>query len=703
MMWGVLANAQLSQGGHPAPMDNFPNALKLKPIQQPLAKQSKPEALGKVPFRFAEPIYTALSPENSGEWSRQGDKYIWRMVVQSEGAKSLNLIFDRFNLRHGEQLFAYNPDRSHVLGAFTNVNNNPSGLFAIAPVAGDVLILELQTPYPPDSEHDLLVSAVNHDYVGVLEVLKDWRDYGYSCDEQVNAVCKPINTDEVNRAVCKIMIDGAEFCSGTMVANSKKNGKPYFLTAAHCFKYLNLTAQNVIFYFSFESSTCDPTTVGTDVQTLSGAQLEAYMDDLDFALLRLDKMPPADYHPYWVGWTLDKQIDNVVYTVHHPNKDIKKVSVSQAAPIPTTFDFYGLFRSDAHWLVEQWQVGTTEGGSSGAGLFTDSHKLIGYLSGGEAGCGNPVNDYFGRLNKAWDSETAINKQLKYWLDDADLGVNSISGYDFYADKLLLSHYHEGDVKTLYRDVQFDGSLSGHNSLHYTAYAERYDGFAEASIAGVYLRPAQVESAGSNQTFNLKIWKDVDGLPGEELWKLNDVPLGEISTAQQLFVLDEPVVAEGSVFVGVELSYDPVSVDTLALYQVLPQGKAPADNTAFILDNQEWKPYNTLHPQGDNGAYLIDLLIVNSEVGTDDDSLKIANDGIRISPNPIRNGVLKFTSDYHTLRQIEVYGLNGRRMKAFRVRNPRGDSFDVADLPPGIYLVRFKTETHSVVKKVLLLN
>ncbi|HEY0979051.1 MAG TPA: hypothetical protein VGE21_16390, partial [Flavobacteriales bacterium] len=54
------------------------------------------------------------------------------------------------------------------------------------------------------------------------------------------------------------------------------------------------------------------------------------------------------------------------------------------------------------WRVPVWDVGTTEPGSSGSGLWNANHQLIGQLYGGQASCDNNVNDYYGRLSESWE-------------------------------------------------------------------------------------------------------------------------------------------------------------------------------------------------------------------------------------------------------------------------------------------------------------
>ena len=81
------------------------------------------------------------------------------------------------------------------------------------------------------------------------------------------------------------------------------------------------------------------------------------------------------------------------------------------------------------WEVH-WARGTTEQGSSGAGLWNQNHRLVGVLSGGEASCTNTGgSDYFARLNAAYRANSASSGQLKAWLDPDNSGITSLAGLD----------------------------------------------------------------------------------------------------------------------------------------------------------------------------------------------------------------------------------------------------------------------------------
>lgn len=67
--------------------------------------------------------------------------------------------------------------------------------------------------------------------------------------------------------------------------------------------------------------------------------------------------------------------------------------------------FTGVTEKTSQHLVMLWDVGLTEGGSSGSGLLCNiggREYLVGVLSGGNSTCSNlQTQDYYGRLDQAW--------------------------------------------------------------------------------------------------------------------------------------------------------------------------------------------------------------------------------------------------------------------------------------------------------------
>ncbi|MEO1436677.1 MAG: T9SS type A sorting domain-containing protein, partial [Bacteroidota bacterium] len=86
--------------------------------------------------------------------------------------------------------------------------------------------------------------------------------------------------------------------------------------------------------------------------------------------------------------------------------------------------------NNTHWRVEDWDLGTTEPGSSGSPLFDLNGRIIGQLSGGFAACGNNLEDWYGKVWYSWDQVNAnpLNN-LEAWLDPNGTGATFLDGSD----------------------------------------------------------------------------------------------------------------------------------------------------------------------------------------------------------------------------------------------------------------------------------
>ena len=84
------------------------------------------------------------------------------------------------------------------------------------------------------------------------------------------------------------------------------------------------------------------------------------------------------------------------------------------------------------WRIADWDLGVTEGGSSGSGLFNEDGHLIGMLSGGSAACSgtndNGGFDIYGRFGVAWNFGSTASTRLSDWLDPGNTGVTTLDIY-----------------------------------------------------------------------------------------------------------------------------------------------------------------------------------------------------------------------------------------------------------------------------------
>jgi hypothetical protein len=358
-----------------------------------LAEDAADSARARGPLRFAEPLPVDLGLANAGVWEDlAGGARLWRLRLSSPGAKSLALVFRRYQLPPGAELFVYDDARATVRGAFTEHENRLDGAFAMRPLRGDALTLEYFEPAAVRGRGELEIALVAHDYrdvVGLLEGTDRTGGGGTSGRCELDVAC-PLGAtwgDQIDSAVHIQGLAGGLLCTGSLLNNTASDGTLLVLTAGHCG---SLTS--AVFTFNFERPACRSGTAPCTNQIV-GATLLARSDELDVQLLRLDApQGPLAFPVFLAGWDRSDVVPTDVTVIHHPAGDVKKISQD--------FDPPGVFQG--FWRIRDWDRGVTEGGSSGAPTFDAAGRLIGTLDSGASTCQVPTDDDFAtRLALAW--------------------------------------------------------------------------------------------------------------------------------------------------------------------------------------------------------------------------------------------------------------------------------------------------------------
>jgi len=350
--------------------------------------------------------------------------WVGRLKIKSAGAYSINMTIKDIQLPKGCRLYVYNADTTQVSPTYTHADITDYGTLTIPPVKGDEIFMEVDIPNHLNMEDvNFNIATIGHDYKNVFKILRTTLKSGF-CNVNINC---PQGEDwyKEKKSVCKIVVNNAELCSGAFVNNTKRDAKYYFITANHCIS-TDYNAQNTVFYFNYESAECTGFTAGAK-QTISGARKRATSDLIDFTLVELINKPPDTFNVYWAGWNRGENPSQSSTGIHHPNGEIKKICIDYDAPIT---DSYGNgYNSNAHWKIAEWDVGVTESGSSGSPIFNEDHQITGTLTGGEAICGSPFNDYYAKFVRSWADYPEADRQLKFWLDPLNTSITFVNGYD----------------------------------------------------------------------------------------------------------------------------------------------------------------------------------------------------------------------------------------------------------------------------------
>lgn len=652
------------------------------------------------PLRFAHSFYTDVNTNNSGRWIEMSDgSRIWTVAFRSEGAKSLNLIFDKFFIDKQSCVIIYSPLFNNQSVTLTSENITPDGVLPTIPLAGELLVVEYQQFSPICAAPELVIGAVNHDYLGVFGLLSNNKvgNFGDSGDCNIDVTCSVDQQTMLNsRSSCKIIVDGSELCSGTLVNNTNNDGKPYFLTAAHCFRK-NESASTTIFFFNYEVPQCQSDIEGTKLHYLTGGNMRAFIDTFDIALAEMYERPAASLRPYWSGWNLNEALSAPFHAIHHPMGDVKKVSVTNGNIVKKTFASYTVkgvpFAKNAHWLVGQWDSGTTEGGSSGCGLFDANGLLVGSLSGGEAWCSNAVNDYFARLERAWNASEATNRQLAHWLSPGS-SITQIDGIPFYnpSAERISSISKDDDPSAARLEGHGNGFISGHNSLKHTSFAQYFNNIDHAVVSGIYLFSGN-GSNSSSQTFSINIWSDNNGLPGDIVASIDDINVSSLKkNGESYFQFATPFEAHEPFHAGITISYSQ-NIDSVALLMVKT---LPGKGGMSVSDGASWQSYPWGKEPKQQASLWVDLLV--SDVVLSNDTGIVKHYEVHLYPQMVVFG-FSVTVDDDTIHSLQIFDMQGRLIAS---RNINSGSYymDCSSLPSGIYIVRMKLNNGYAEKKIL---
>ncbi|MDF1797981.1 MAG: trypsin-like peptidase domain-containing protein [Planctomycetota bacterium] len=396
-------------------------ALDLKQVE---AEDLAREASG-LPPRFAVPNAVDVTPAERGLWEDiGGGDLMWRLRIQAPNAGSINLGFTDYVLPDGAQLLIYGANTGHVIGPFTPADNALHQELWTPVILTDDVIVELTLPAASLAGLGLELTHVGSGYRGFgIPDKRAGATKSGSCN--VDVVCPEGTGWEAEiGAVGVISTGGSTFCTGFMVNNTANDRKPYFMTANHC----GISAGNaasLVVYWNYETTVCGGSPDGSLGQFQTGSFFRSSYGASDFTLVELDSAPNPAWDVTFAGWDRTGAEATTAIAIHHPSTDEKRISF-EFQPTTTT-DYLGTSvpGNGTHVRVEDWDVGTTEPGSSGSPLFDQNHRVIGQLHGGYAACGNDDADWYGRFSVSWTGGGTPSSRLLDWLDPAGTGATAV--------------------------------------------------------------------------------------------------------------------------------------------------------------------------------------------------------------------------------------------------------------------------------------
>lgn len=364
-------------------------------------------------------------------WTPVAGGSIARIEIRSPDAMALRVgldvqaLDDRVELRFGGSARP-NEVVALMTGAEIKRLPGPGGLFWTPNTDGDTQFVEIFRP------KGVPAFAVRLDAPSLSHLIADSRNsfqliekIGESGSCNVDVICRVnelgqafVNAKNAVAHMRYVRGTSTFICTGTLLADSVPVTQvPLFHGANHCFSsntslppnatQMQTVANTLNTFWNYETTGCG-NLVQTPTTQLSGGATYLYSSNTtDGMLLRLNNAPPAS--AYFAGWNAGPLGNGVnIIAIHHPAGDSKMVSLGQT------------ISSDSVQTTTGWTSGTTEGGSSGSGIFTlnarGEYVLRGGLFGGFASCSNSGSlantqnrDFYSRL------DVDINS-MRTWLE-----------------------------------------------------------------------------------------------------------------------------------------------------------------------------------------------------------------------------------------------------------------------------------------------
>jgi V8-like Glu-specific endopeptidase len=414
-------------------------------LKDEIEKESFGSAKDK-PFIFAKVFDVEIDIKQNGLLIETNEFKRWVLGVKSKGAYSLNFTFNEYNLPPKAELYIYNSKKTSFMGALTSENNKKEKILPVQPIEGELVFFEYIEPKNVPFSGSLIIGKVGHDYKNIFQLLKDGRfELSGECNVDINCATGNEWQNE-KQSVCRLFINNNGFCSGALINNVNNNGTPFLLTANHCIS-TNNAANNTVYVFNYESPTCNGSD-GSVAQSISGATLRSTWSwnsstnrGSDFTLVELSNTPSSNFQPYYSGWDRSNVAASSSTGIHHPMGDVKKICVENNTLTSTFYDPVTGDTNADHWRIADWDIGVTEGGSSGSPLYNQNKRIVGQLHGGDAECNglsdNGQPDWYGKFSSSWNGGVTDATRLRSWLDPNNTTVE-LPGLRFVRDAAINS-------------------------------------------------------------------------------------------------------------------------------------------------------------------------------------------------------------------------------------------------------------------------
>lgn len=719
--------AQISHGGEPLPLNvrsiiRGTSSSEIPFIEMPALNnkqailRAESEQAKFKSFTFAHKFHVHFCPDNSGTTFFTENMKVWRVGIYSKKAYSINILFSKFRLPEGAKLFIYNADQTEILGAYTHENNTELNLLPVQPISGDKIIVEYQEPMQSAFGGEIEIGEVNHDFRGIFRATEP-RDPAQNCHP--NMVCYPEDV-KTGSGVVALIINGNIYCTGVLVNNTANDGTPYLLTATHCInnnynpyflanRRYDMIAGTIVAFFGYQSPVCKNEIRGAVQMTVASADSVCISEKHDISLLKLKQAPPEEYQPFYLGWNVTSSPEAPFRGIHHPNGGNKKVAQENDALVFGSFTNIGYnMEPNSHWAVRSWDMGATEGGSSGSPLLDKNKRIVGTLTGGESMCLHPHGiDLYASLHKAWNVNNQLGNphSLQSYLDPLNSQQEQIDGLNPHADTpYTRSHNFETTEVALQSYYNSIPIFATNNALGYTEFAEEFQATESTPLAGVFIA-SPITNDVSDKKIRIKVYDDNNG-PGALLHEqalsysfryyengnFYEIERDMRHHLENYLKFSTPVNVSGKFYIAYQEENN-IPSDFSALNAEPRKAGSGLESTAWIKNATGWVRSSENMENPINTSLLISPYVIGDglpPIVPDKFDLKVYMDGNK-------DLIIDSTRD---LIAWEVFYISGQKLLAEKAENSiKKVHINTTHFISGIYLVKVNTNNEIMIRKI----
>lgn len=379
-------------------------------------------------FRFGKGFDVSYTLAD-GHWEEVLGGRLWAMTFFSEGALSLNFVFNDFRLPEGAELYIENEDKTVLYGPVTKEALTENGHFLTDIIPGSQATIYLFEPSECENESSLTIKRVVHGY----------RDGGLQLSQAPNGrpyvphnytPCYPNYDMEADGVGLILNSTGTAIGSGALMMSTDFSFRPYFLTA-YIFVDTNMdetltdaelsSVQNSAFKFRYKRTECQSSTE-TISFTYNHATFRSAWITTKFALLEISGTLKKNPNLTWLGWDCSGTQPTSSTCLFYPSSYPEVIIFDYDSPTNTN--------NNNSWY-SIYDLGIPESTTIGAPYLNQNRKVVGQIYNVGFYTDYPqINNYSkaGKLSESWIGGGTDNysQNLWYWLspNSGQLTMNS---------------------------------------------------------------------------------------------------------------------------------------------------------------------------------------------------------------------------------------------------------------------------------------